>query len=61
MPIIKVEMLTGRTDEQKRKLAKALSETFVYNAGGEKSSVSVIFAEVEPANWAVGGKLLSDK
>ena len=60
MPMIKVEMLSGRSAEQKRRLAKALTETFVEICGGEPKAVQIIFADVERSDWAVGGTLCSE-
>ena len=35
MPIIRVEMFAGRTEEQKRALVKELTDGFVRTAGGD--------------------------
>ncbi len=57
MPIIHVEMLKGRTNEQKKELAETLTrETSRISACAEKD-IQVIISEVDPACWAVGGKL----
>lgn len=61
MPTIHVEMLRGRTVEQKRGLAKAMTECFVANCGGTPSSVQIVFSEVDKDNWAFGGELFCDR
>lgn len=61
MPIIRVEMFEGRTDEQKRALAEELTEAFLRSAGGNRDSVQVILTDVSKENWATGGTLFSDK
>ena len=61
MPIIRVEMFEGRTDEQKRALAEELTEAFLRTAGGNRDSVQVILTDVSKENWATGGPLFSDK
>ncbi|MCR9114610.1 MAG: 4-oxalocrotonate tautomerase [Rhodobacteraceae bacterium] len=61
MPIIRVEMFEGRTDEQKRALAEELTEAFLRTAGGNRDSVQVILTDVSKENWATGGTLFSDK
>lgn len=61
MPMIRVEMMPGRTADQKRDLAKALTEAFVTTAGGKPESVHVVLTEVEPDAWAVGGEFMSDR
>lgn len=60
MPMIKVEMFPGRTAEQKREFAKAVTESFVTICGGTPQSVQVVFQEVEKGDWSVAGALASD-
>jgi len=61
MPLIRVEMLKGRTQEQKRYLVKELTNSLVKTCGGTPESVDVIITDIEKENWSVGGKLFSDK
>jgi 4-oxalocrotonate tautomerase len=60
MPIIKVEMFTGRSREKKRALAQALTHAFVDSCGGTPQSVQIIIEDVEKENWGVGGSLAID-
>ena len=61
MPTIHVELFAGRTQEQKRALALALTEATVKTLGGSAASIDVIFRDVERHDWATGGQLWSDK
>lgn len=61
MPIIKVEMFAGRTKEQKRELARRLTETFIEVAGGRPEGVHLIFVDVSKDDWSVAGQLCSDR
>ena len=61
MPTLHVELFKGRTVEQKRALAAALTEAVVKTLGGSPDSVDVIFRDVERHDWATAGKLWSDK
>ena len=61
MPTIRVELFEGRTVEQKRELAAALTETTVRVLGGKPDGVDVVFIEIARHDWATGGKLWSDK
>jgi 4-oxalocrotonate tautomerase len=61
MPTIRVELFAGRTMEQKRALAQALTEATVRTLGGSADAVDVIFSDVERHDWATGGQLWSDK
>lgn len=61
MPTIRVELMTGRTVEQKRALAAALTEATVRTLGGSPASVDVVFFDIERHDWATGGELWLDK
>lgn len=61
MPTLHVEFFEGRTVEQKRALARELTEACVRVLGGSADSVDVIFQDVKRENWATGGVLWSDK
>lgn len=61
MPSIHVELFAGRTLEQKRALAQALTDATVKTLGGSAESVDVIFVDVQRHDWATGGVLWSDK
>jgi len=61
MPIIHVEMLEGRTNDQKRTLASELTDAFIRSCGGDASSVRVVMRDVPPENWAIGGTLVADR
>ncbi len=60
MPIVRIELWPGRTEQQKRELAKAISDAVVRIAGTTPEATFVIFTDVEKANWAQSGKLAID-
>ena len=61
MPLIQVQMFTGRTPQQKRDLVRALTDAFVETAGSTPESMDVILTDVEPSDWAQGGTLFAEK
>jgi 4-oxalocrotonate tautomerase len=61
MPTIRVELFAGRTVEQKRALAQALTEACVKTLGGSADGVDILFYDVARHDWATGGQLWSDK
>ncbi len=61
MPTLRVELFEGRSADQKRALAKELTEACVRVLGSNADSVDVIFQDVKKENWATGGVLWSDK
>jgi 4-oxalocrotonate tautomerase len=60
MPTIHVQLFAGRTIEQKRALAKALTDATVATLGGRPDGIDVIFSDVQRHDWATGGTLWSD-
>ena len=61
MPIVRVEMFSGRTDSQKAELARAITEAVVTIAHTTPDQTFVIFDDVPKENWAQGGTLASDQ
>ena len=61
MPTIRVELFAGRTLEQKRALAQALTEATVRTLGGSADAVDVLFFDIQRQDWATGGQLWVDK
>ncbi len=61
MPTIRVELFEGRTVEQKRALAKALTDATVATLGGSPDGVDIVFFDIARQDWATGGTLWSDK
>ena len=60
MPTYHVEMLEGRTLDQKKKLVEAITRVSVDILGGEANSVDILITDVKRENWATGGKLLTE-
>lgn len=61
MPIIQVEMLKGRTLEQKRALAEKVTQAVVETANCPKEAVKIIIREMEFENYSQGGVLKCDE
>jgi 4-oxalocrotonate tautomerase len=61
MPIIRIEMLAGRTVEQKRELVEVLTRETARIANSSPASIFVVIEDVAKDNWGAGGELLSDK
>jgi 4-oxalocrotonate tautomerase len=55
MPTIRVELLEGRTPEQKTALVKALTQAVVDSLGSKAESVDVVLFDIPRQNWATGG------
>ncbi|MBI3089079.1 MAG: 4-oxalocrotonate tautomerase family protein [Candidatus Tectomicrobia bacterium] len=60
MPIIRVEMLEGRSDEQRKNLAAALTEAMVKTVNIDASHIHVVIQEVPAKNWAFAGTTFAE-
>ncbi len=61
MPVVQITMLSGRTVEQKRKLASRITDVIVEEAGSEREAVMISFNEVSKESYASRGVLVADK
>ncbi len=61
MPLVQITMLEGRTADQKRKLARRITDALVEEAGARREAVIVAFHEVSKESYASAGELLIDK
>ncbi len=61
MPTIHVEMLAGRTQEQKKALVTALTQAVVDTLGSKPEQVAVVLNDVPRSDWAIGGVFYSEK
>jgi len=61
MPLVIVKMLVGRTAEQKRQLAREITEVVSRVAKAPVDQVDVVIEEHPRENWASGGTLYSEK
>ena len=60
MPIVRVEMWTGRTKAQKQELARAITEVVCDIAHTTPEATIVVFEDIDKENWAEAGRLASD-
>lgn len=61
MPMIRIELFEGRSVDQKRALARALTDAVVQTLGGTPESVHIVFQDVARHDWATGGALWSER
>jgi 4-oxalocrotonate tautomerase len=61
MPLIRVELFEGRSVEQKRALAQALTEATVKTLACKPDAVDIMFFDVPRSDWASAGVLWSDR
>ena len=60
MPVVLVEMWEGRTEEQKEKLIKGITEAFG-GIGVKPERLTIIIHDVPKSNWGSRGEQASKK
>ncbi|WP_248960332.1 tautomerase family protein [Sphaerisporangium perillae] len=61
MPNITVELLSGRTMDQRREFVTAVTDAAIGILKARRESVRIVFTEIEKSDVANGGTLESDK
>ncbi|MGI6129693.1 MAG: 4-oxalocrotonate tautomerase [bacterium] len=61
MPIVQIELLAGRTVDQKRSLVSKVTDAICDSLEVKPEAVSVILREMEHHDFAKAGKLWADK
>jgi 4-oxalocrotonate tautomerase len=61
MPTLRVELMEGRTVEQKRQLTSELTQACVNVLKCKPEAVDILFFDIKRHDWATGGELWSDK
>lgn len=61
MPIVQIEMFKGRTIEQKKNLVDKVTQAIVDSVGTTADHVTIIIREMDKENYAIAGKLESEK
>lgn len=55
MPIISIQMYSGRSQREKDRLAEAITENMVKILKIEKEEVIIVFTEADHGNWYASG------
>ncbi|AGA69571.1 4-oxalocrotonate tautomerase family enzyme [Desulfitobacterium dichloroeliminans LMG P-21439] len=61
MPFVQIDLLEGRTHEQKRQMVEKVTQAIVESTGAKPESVSIIIREMARGDFATGGILATDK
>jgi len=60
MPIVIVHQIVGRTVDQKRAVAREITDAIVRNYGVSADAVSIVFDDMAEENYAKAGMLRCD-
>ncbi|HEX2032727.1 MAG TPA: tautomerase family protein [Chloroflexota bacterium] len=61
MPHVSVQLLEGRTIEQKRAASQAITDALIEHCGAQRESVVVVFVDIPRDSWCRAGTLVADR
>lgn len=61
MPFINIRIFKGYSKEKKAKLAQKITEIVHTETGVAKEYIWIVFEDIPPAEWSIGGKLCDKK
>ena len=61
MPLIHIELFEGRSHDQKKALAAAITRETVRVLGCSDTSVDILFTDMKKQDWATAGVLWSEQ
>ncbi len=61
MPVVRIEMLPGRSLAQKRELVRLITDAVCNVAHTRPEDTLVLFSEYSVEDWALNGKLYIDQ
>ena len=60
MPFAQINILEGRTEDQKRAVIEKVTQALMDALGAPQQSVRVMINEVPKSNWGIGGVSAKD-
>lgn len=61
MPIVHIDLIAGRSQEQLKNLVKDVTDVVSKNTGAPAEHIHVILSEMQKNHYSVGGVLKSDE
>jgi 4-oxalocrotonate tautomerase len=61
MPIVTIQMWEGQPVENKRAMARGITELLTPYMNNKPESIHIVFQEVPLESWASGGQLSADR
>ncbi|AWE06185.1 4-oxalocrotonate tautomerase [Lysinibacillus sp. 2017] len=60
MPIVQIQLLEGRSAEQKRRIIYEMTETLAQVADVPKESIRIIIQEIPLDHWGIAGETMTE-
>ncbi|MCV2871585.1 4-oxalocrotonate tautomerase family protein [Defluviimonas sp. WL0050] len=58
MPIVRIAMLAGRSQEQKKALAKDIAEALIRHCAADPSYINILFEDFVQGHWLAGDDMI---
>ena len=56
MPLAQISIMEGRTEEQKARMIREVTEALCHSLGVPRESVRVLVQDVPKSHWGIGGE-----
>ncbi|WP_221793980.1 2-hydroxymuconate tautomerase [Oceanobacter mangrovi] len=60
MPIVTIQMMEGRSEDQKRNIIEQVTATLAEASDSPVEAIRIILQEVPSTNWGKAGKMAKD-
>ena len=60
MPLAQINLIEGRTEDQKRAVIEKVTQALVEAVGAPREAVRVMIVEVPKSHWGIGGVSAKD-
>lgn len=61
MPLVQISLREGRSENQKRRVIRRVTDALVEEAGARRERVTVLIYDVPATDWGHGGTTLADQ
>ena len=61
MPLVHIDLIEGRSEEQLKGLVKDVTAAIAKNANVPEERIHIVLNEMRPVRYSVAGKMASDK
>ena len=61
MPLVRIDLLEGRTPERKTDLIRRVTEAVITALDVRPEQVRVLLNEIPPEHWAIGGETVAER
>ena len=58
MPVVNIQLLAGRTPEQKENLIKEVTDAVVRTTGAKKEAVTISISDMKKEDYGHGGEVI---